>query len=357
MALPDRFDDATFDRYEAATPSQAEALRTARRLVRSRRRSLSWFERAKGMFGVGTDDHLKGLYLVGPAGTGKTHLLAAMYHALTPEVSCAFLHSSTLFRQTEPPTPFAHRLADEHAVCCLDEVEIDDPANEMRLVQVMKTLAARDVLLLATSNVEPEQYVSTQLNGTRFERFLHREFREQYRIVFVEGADYRRTENVRRSGQGWIGPPERTRRAMKRARNRASGTVRWWSFADLRRATTEVAHPTLIDDLTEPDHLFVENVSIADTDDALRLLRVIDALYLHRDAPALSFTAERPPDVWFDPDEHEGVARAVAQKFERTVSRLYAMCAVQSVASDSAAPVHGSPSACQTTAEPGPDAI
>ncbi|PSQ77636.1 MAG: cell division protein ZapE [Bacteroidetes bacterium QH_7_62_13] len=333
MALPDRFRTATFEEYEAGTSSQAEALRAAREFVRACRQSPSWTEHLKQLLGRTETSRPNGLYLVGPAGTGKTHLLAAVYNALTPAVSCAFLHSSTLFRQTVPPTAFAHRLADEHAVCCLDEVEIDDPANEMRLVQVLQTLAERGVPLLATSNVTPEQYLSRQFSETRFERFLHREFRADYRIVFVEGPDYRRTQEVEQSGHGWIGPSDQTQRALRRAYEEATGASRWWSFSDLRRATTEIAHPTLIDDLTTLDRLFVADISIANTDDALRLLRVIDALYLNPDAPALHFTAERPPDAWFDPDAHAGVAQAVAEKFGRTVSRLHALCDIRPVES------------------------
>jgi cell division protein ZapE len=60
-------------------------------------------------------------------------------------------------------------------------------------------------------------------------------------------------------------------------------------------------------------------------------------LYLHEDAPTLYFTAERPPDAWFDPDRHAGVARAVAEKFERTVSRLHALCRIQRIEADTPA--------------------
>jgi cell division protein ZapE len=330
MALPDRFRDATFENYEARTPGQAEALDAVRRAVAGVRRTPSWTERLRRLVGAGPD-RSAGLYLVGPAGTGKTHLIAAAYNALTPDVSCAFLHSSTLFRQTEPPAAIAHQLADAHAVCCLDEVEIDDPANEMRLVQTMQTLRDRGVRLMATSNVEPDAFLSEQFSESRFQRFLHREFREQYRVVVVRGEDYRRTQAVQQSGHGWIGPPDRTRPAMQQVYERASGPARWWTFAELRRATTETAHTALIDDLTGLEHVFLENVALADTDDALRLLRVVDALYLHADAPTLHFTAEQPPAAWFAPDEHAGVARAVAEKFDRTVSRLHAMCRIEAV--------------------------
>ena len=337
MTLPERFQDATFESYEPQTPSQAEALHVARGFVAEQRRSPSWTERIGRLLGIEKDGQPQGLYLVGPAGTGKTHLLAATYNALAPKVPCAFLHSSTLFRQTEPPNTFAHRLADQYAVCCLDEVEIDDPANEMRLAEVMKTLAARDVPLLATSNVAPEQYLATQLGDGRVQRFLRREVRESYRVVGVRGEDYRRTREVQQSGWGWIGPPESTRQEMLRAEADASGSSRWWSFDDLRRATTETAHSSLIDDLTALDHLFVEGIAIEDTDDAFRLLRIIDALYLHEDAPTLHFTAEQPPDDWFAPEQHAGIARAVAEKFERTVSRLHALCQIHAVERDVAA--------------------
>ena len=329
MTLPERFRDATFESYAPQMPSQAEALRVVQGFVAEQRRVPSWTERIKGLLGMGGDGRSRGLYLVGPAGTGKTHLLAATYNALTPEIPCVFLHSSTLFRQTEPPDAFAHRLADEYAVCCLDEVEIDDPANEMRLAGVMKTLAARDVPLVATSNVEPEQYLATQLGDGRVQRFLRREVQESYRVLPVRGGDYRRTREVQQSGWGWIGAPDATREEMRRVWAEVPGAARWWSFGDLRRAMTETARTDLIDDLVALDCLFIEEVSIENTDDAFRLLRLVDALYLHDHAPTLCFTAEQPPDDWFAPEQRAGIARAVAEKFERTVSRLHALCQVQ----------------------------
>ncbi|MFB6249477.1 MAG: AFG1/ZapE family ATPase [Salinibacter sp.] len=340
LTPPDRFRSATFRTFEPRSASQADALDAARRFVQAQRRVPSLTERIGRWFGRGPS-RPQGLYLLGPAGTGKTHLLAAMYHALTPEVPCAFLHSSTLFRRTEPPDAFARRLAETHDVCCLDEVEIDDPANEMRLVQWMKTLSAEGVALLGTSNVDPERALVTHVGGGRVHRFLQTAFRDRYRVVLVEGADFRRTDAVERTGHVWVGPPARTRPLLERAHAEASGPARRWSFDELRRASTETAHADLIDTLTAVDHLFVEAVALSGTDDALRLLRVVDTLYLREDAPVLYVTAARPPEDWFAPDTRAGVAQAVAEKFTRTVSRLHALCHVHHVGDE--APTGASP--------------
>ena len=317
MTPPDRFKSARFDTYNPESPSQKQALSTVRRFVEACRRTPTVTDRLKGLFGLGIDPRPSGLYLVGPAGTGKTHLLAAAYYALTPDVPCAFLHSSTLFRSTEPPSQLGREIARHHEVCCLDEVEIDDPANEMRLVGLMKTLSARGIPLLATSNVEPENFMSAEL-------------------LQVVGADYRRSKELRRDGHGWIGPPELTRAAMKAALENANGTTKWMTFADLREATTELSHTKLMDALRALEHAFVEGVQIENTDDALRLLRLVDSLYLDEEAPALYFTALRRPEDWFSPDAHSGVAGSVAEKFTRTVSRLHAMCTVHVVESEDA---------------------
>jgi cell division protein ZapE len=328
MTPPARFADATFASYRTKTPSQRTALEAARTFVDRVQTPVSFSERIRQWMGRDGSPGPQGLYFVGPVGTGKTHLLAATYHALMPDVPCAFLHSSTLFRQTTPPPEYGHALADQVDVCCLDEVEIDDPANEARLVRTLQVLEERGVRLMATSNVAPEQFLSTQIGPNRFERFLRTEFRARYRIVVVQGEDHRRTDAQSRPGRGWVGPPDAARAQMETACRSASGATRWLSFDELRTATTNVAHERLIDRLTAYDHLFIADVTVRDTDDALRLLRVIDALYQEPDAPTLYFTATEPPEAWFAPSAHRGIAQAIAEKFERTVSRLRAMCEV-----------------------------
>ena len=328
MTPPDRFTNSTFAAYRPETQRQHEALTEAKRFVEYIRaeHTLPWTKRLGRWIRRG-ERRWKGLYLVGPVGTGKTHLLASMYHALHPEVPCAFLHSGELFRAQTPPKKYAHQLAHRYRVLCLDEVELDDAANEARLVHTLKALEKLGVFLLATSNVEPEKFLSAAFGGDRFRRFLSEEFRAHYRVVLVGGEDYRR--RLPKPGEAWIGAPAQTTPKLEAAFSQAPEPKRWLSFRELLAAATQTAHTRLITQLAAHNHLFLSDIAIGGTDDALRLLRVIDDLYLQPDPPTLYFTARTLPEDWFTTaDAHVGLEQGIAEKFRRTVSRLYALCQV-----------------------------
>ena len=324
---PERFRGASFASYRPQTPSQDQALQEARRLAerirrRHRRRLPRWLR---------PDDGLgAGLYLVGPVGTGKTHLLAALYDALHPGVPCAFVHSSALFRATDRPEDYARALAERADVLLLDEVELDDPASEIRLIGVLKMLRRLGVTVAATSNAEPERFVSAAFGRDRLERFLSEEFRRQYHVVFVGGEDYR--QRTAKPGRAWVGPPAVTRAAMQAAFDDSEGPKRWLTFPALLRLATETERSTLARDLGTLGALFIEAIRIRDTDDALRLLRIVDDLYEQPRPPVVFFTSEEPPGQWFIPSaQHGGLEQGVAEKFKRTASRLMALAEVQPV--------------------------
>lgn len=336
MHPPARFAETTFARYRAQTPSQVEALEDARAFVRYIQREVDRWRGWRRWLPY-RPPRWRGLYLVGPVGTGKTHLLAAMYHALTPDIPCAFLHSSTLFRSTDHPEQLAATLAQDYRALCLDEVELDDPANEARLVLLLKALGDLGVTLLATSNVEPDKFLAATYGGDRFRRFLHEEFQQVYRVSFVGGDDYRRHQP--QPGQAWVGPAAHTQPALDAAYADDERETHRLAFDALLRMATEVEHTRLVGRLSRYDALYLEDIRITDTDDALRLLRLIDDLYLRPDPPVLYFTAEQEPDAWFQPDDHRGLKRGIAEKFNRTVSRLYALCRIDTVAvKDTAVP-------------------
>lgn len=253
-----------------------------------------------------------------------------MYHSLHPEVPCAFVHSSRLFRSTERPEDYAEALADTYNFLLIDEIELDDPAAEVRLIGVLKALKRLGVTVAATSNAEPEKFVSAEFGRDRLERFISEEFRRQYHVVFVGGEDFRK--RMEKPGRAWIGPREVTRREMQSVYDRSSGSMKWIPFESLLEMATETEREKLGRRLTELDYLFIENISINNTDDALRLLRIVDDLYGQNHPPTLFFTAEEPPAQWFNAaNQHRSLEHGIAEKFTRTTSRLTAMASVEYV--------------------------
>ncbi len=325
---PTRFEHVSFASYLPQTASQNQALHAAQHFVDKVRRRYSvhrFFRGLRRSDGLGS-----GLYLVGPVGTGKTHLLASIYHALHPDVPCAFVHSSQLFRSTERPEDYAKALATNYKLLLIDEVELDDPAEEVRLIGVLKALKHLRVTVAATSNAEPEKFVSAAFGRDRLERFISEEFRRQYRVIFVGGEDFRK--HLEKPGKAWIGPPNETEAAMRSAFQSATGSTKWISFGSLLKESEETERTILSDSLGSYDNLFIEAIAIQHTDDALRLLRIVDDLYGRADPPVLYFTSDEPPGQWFTAaTRHGALERGIAEKFSRTTSRLTAMASVEYV--------------------------
>lgn len=327
--LPARFTKATFASYKPQTPSQAESLEEASRFVedlkgiRKVKRTIARIRKTAPL-------PYKGVYLVGPVGTGKTHLLSAIFNALHPAVPCAFITASAFFRTTDTPDAFARKIASRYRVLCMDEIELDDPANEVRLVRTLKALDRASVMVVATSNVEPDKFLATAYGGDRFRRFLSEEFRRQYRVILVRGDDFRK--RLPKLGYAWIGPSDETLPLLQSQRSKEAKPHRSFTFPELLRATVDLPHPVLMADLRQAEALYISGIEIQDTDQALRLLRVIDEIYLLPAPPTLYFTAETPPDRWFTPEQLHGILeKGIAEKFLRTVSRLQAMCHIQHI--------------------------
>ena len=342
LAPPPRFAEARFASYQAGSAGQQKALRAARAFAARMAetpplaaRLRAW---ARRLLPGSTAQAPRGLYLVGPAGTGKTHLMAAAFHRLAPAVPCAFLHSGQLFRTATHPERLAAALAetgrdgDGCRALMLDEVELDDAANEARLAHFLRALTERGVALMATSNARPDEFLSRHVAGAgAHRRFLTDALAGQCETVLVRGTDRRRQRGGARRGALFVGPPREAQAALRDAYDAADEPKRWLTFAELRRASTETAHARLLEQLLAPKRLYVAGVELRGTDDTLRLLRLVDDLYTAEEAPALFFSASAPPEDWFSANGKRGLRAGIAEKFARTVSRLRELCDVRRV--------------------------
>ena len=105
---------------------------------------------------------MKGLYIVGPVGVGKTYLMDLFYHHLSEprKKRVHFLlfmqqldkQLRQLQGQADPILAIAADLAKNCRVLCLDEFIVTDLAQAMMLSELLPALVAQQVVLIATSN-------------------------------------------------------------------------------------------------------------------------------------------------------------------------------------------------------------
>ncbi len=144
---------------------------------------------------------VKGLYLWGSVGRGKTYLMDAFFESLpfTRKLRLHFhrfmldVHERRLQHQheTDPLLRIADDLAQKLRVLCFDEFFVSDIADAMILGRLMEALFARGVTLVATSNVEPDQLYR---DGLQRERFLPAiaAIKKHATVVRLDGpVDYR----------------------------------------------------------------------------------------------------------------------------------------------------------------------
>ncbi len=125
-----------------------------------------------------TPENLRGLYIWGDVGRGKTMLMDLFYDSL-PADSTTRLHFHRFMQrihqalreldgQQNPLQTVAQQWADK-SVICFDEFYVSDIADAMLLGELMQALFAQGVVLVATSNTAPE---NLYLGGLQRARFL-----------------------------------------------------------------------------------------------------------------------------------------------------------------------------------------
>ncbi|HET6724673.1 MAG TPA: cell division protein ZapE, partial [Gammaproteobacteria bacterium] len=144
---------------------------------------------------------VRGLYIWGEVGRGKTYLMDCFYQSL-PFAAKRRLHFhrfmravhdelKTLRDHEDPLATVATRWAEAARVICFDEFAVTDIADATMLGRLLHHLFARRVTLVATSNIEPDQLYK---NGLKRELFLPAIalLKKNTRVIHCDnGDDYR----------------------------------------------------------------------------------------------------------------------------------------------------------------------
>jgi cell division protein ZapE len=144
-----------------------------------------------------------GRYLHGPVGRGKTLLMDMMATELTAAgVGLKRLHFqdfmlqvharlAALDGQRDPLQRIAEEMAGTFKVLCFDEFQVNDIGDAMVLGELLSGLFARQVCLIATSNVAPDDLYAGGLQRARFLPAIDALKRHCQVIDIGDGHDYR----------------------------------------------------------------------------------------------------------------------------------------------------------------------
>jgi len=144
---------------------------------------------------------VRGLYLWGGVGRGKTYLVDTFFECLPFERKLRthfhrFMHRihqelGQLKQQSDPLQLIADKLAEETRLLCFDEFFVSDITDAMLLGTLLQALFDRGVTLVATSNIPPEQLYRNGLQRARFVPAIEAILRHCDIVELDNGIDYR----------------------------------------------------------------------------------------------------------------------------------------------------------------------
>ena len=299
-----------------------------------------------------------GLYVHGAVGRGKTMIMdmffemvpakrkrRAHFHEFMADVHARIhAHRQKLARgetrETDPVPPVASQLFADAWVLCFDEFSVTDIADAMLLGRLFEQLFQRGTVLVATSNVAPDDLYRDGLNRQLFLPFITL-LKSRTEVVNLDArTDYRMEKTGRLPVYQVISEAnpdplslawsEATagRRIMATAIERkgrtipvnaAAGDTARFTFAELCEAPLGASDYAAIADRFPV--LFLDHVPVMDVarrNAAKRFIILVDTLYDRK--ARLFVSAEALPDALYTAS-----SGTEAFEFARTVSRLTEM--------------------------------
>lgn len=316
-----RFAHASFDSYHPApaVPSQRAALDRLRAFVAevsvrssSRASWLRFWQRPTAPSGP------RGIYLDGGYGVGKTHLLAATYHATSSRK--AYLSFSeliyTIIQMGLQPSVEAFR---PYHLICIDEFELDDIASTHMAATFLRGVMSgpNGSRVVATSNTLPSDLGKGRFAAHEFTREIG-QIAAQFEVVQIEGEDYRHRPLPGGGLSGIVLTPEGLREEFETFEPAGGGKV-YATHGDLMTQLGQL-HPIRYARLLDPiAALFVDGLApMPDQSVALRFVHFVDKVYDQQVRLSASMTCALP-DL-FSPEYRD---KGYAKKYQRCLSRLH----------------------------------
>jgi cell division protein ZapE len=302
---------------------------------------------------------LKGVYIYGDVGRGKS-MIMDLFFDLAPEPRKRRTHFNEFMadaqdriqrqrqayadgqtREPDPIPPVAMQLANEAQLLCFDEFSVTDIADAMILGRLFSGLFERGVIVVATSNMAPDQLYADGLNRSLFEPFIDmlKASCDIFELVAVE--DFRLAKLAK--GQAYLSPlNEKNRKLMDSlwgtmiegeregshvfqikgrqfTAHRSAGRFARFTFKELCGEPHSARDFLAI--VARYDTIFIENVPIMDygmRNEAKRFILLVDTLYDARIRTVMS--AEASPHALYRASRGNEVF-----EFRRTASRLIEM--------------------------------
>jgi cell division protein ZapE len=305
---------------------------------------------------------VRGLYIWGSAGRGKTTLMDLFFNAAPVEQKSrvhfhgfmanvhAFIYAWRQARQKssikgdDPIAAAADAIAQKTSLLCFDEFNVTDIVDAMILGRLFEALFARGIVVVATSNVKLDELYQDGLNRVLFLPFIDL-IKSRMDVVRLGARGDFRLEKLRQNAVYFVPADARAAAALTHAFETLTGAERGtpmtlkvlgrpvlvpeartnvarFSFADLCQAPLGAADFLAI--AHEFHTVLLDRIPIIDAarrDEAKRFITLIDTFY-DRHVKLIASAEAEPAGLYTGTEGH------VAFEFKRTASRLMEMRSV-----------------------------